>query len=348
MIRYEHVLNYVVSTPWAILPEKLAQITAALAVRVGGEHLSAEEIEAVVAARPQRSNPGAGAAVAVIPVWGTIGHRAGMLGESSGGTSIEGLTQRFRQAIDDPQVSSVVLDVDSPGGTVTGVPELADEIRRGASKKPVVAVANSLAASAAYWLASQASELTVIPSGDVGSIGVYAAHEDVSKKLDRLGVSTTFISAGAKKLEGSPYGPLSEEARAHIQESVDHYYGQFTRAVARGRGVPVNDARGERFGEGRVYRAQLAVQRGLADRVASLDQVIGELASGQWQAPQRARAEGAAWLPVSDGTTFDIATLEHVPQRPPDEDGEPVAFTEDTPPGASVDVRRRRLRLLVP
>jgi signal peptide peptidase SppA len=169
-----------------------------------------------------------------------------------------------------------VLDIDSPGGSIYGVPELAQEIFAAREKKKVVAVANSLAASAAYWLAAAASEVVVTPSGDVGSVGVYAMHEDISRLLDQEGVTVTFISAGKFKTEGNPYEPLSEEGRSFMQERVDEAYAMFTRDLARFRDVPVAKVKSD-FGEGRVVGAKAAKAAGMVDRIASLEDTLARL-----------------------------------------------------------------------
>ena len=212
-------------------------------------------------------------------MYGTIVQRADLFTEMSGGTSTERLSATFAQAVADPSVGSILLRIDSPGGGVYGVAEMADQIFKARGKKPIVAVADSMAASAAYWIASAADEIVVTPGGEVGSIGVFAAHEDISRHLDAEGVGVTLISAGKYKVEGSPFEPLGEEARAALQSRVNDYYSLFVRAVAKGRGVSVDDVRGG-FGEGRVVGAQQAVKLGMADRVDTYDATVARLARG--------------------------------------------------------------------
>src|SRR5439155_18801629 len=144
-----------------------------------GTRLSAEEIEARIAGGPTPVAPAPSSpAIAVLPIHGVIVPRAGMFSDVSGATSAEGLTARFNSAMADPRVRAIALDLDSPGGAVQGIQELGDAIYAARGTKPIVAVANHLAASAAYWLASQADELVVTPSGEVGSIRVLAVHDD--------------------------------------------------------------------------------------------------------------------------------------------------------------------------
>jgi signal peptide peptidase SppA len=159
---------------------------------------------------------------------------------------------------------------------VYGVAELASEIVKARAQKPVVAVANSLAASAAYWIGCAASEFYVTPGGEVGSIGVWQAHFDYSKALEEEGVKTTLVSAGKFKVEGNPYVPLDPQAQAFMQSRVDDYYNAFIQAVAVGRGVSVDDVRNG-MGEGRVLGADAALAQRMVDGIASFDDVLARM-----------------------------------------------------------------------
>lgn len=274
---YERIIQAAIETPWAILPMKLAIIQQLITLRAQGHRLTAEEIQAQIqAARPQGSTIQAGNGIAVIPIVGTIIPRGDMLMESSGAVSTTRIAAAFRQAMSNPDVGSVVFDIDSPGGQVGGVDELATEIYQARGQKRIVAVANHLAASAAYWIASSADEVVVSPSGEVGSIGVLAMHQDISQALEADGVKINLLSAGKYKTEGNPFEPLSEEARSAIQSRIDDYYQMFTGAVARNRGAKRSEVVGG-FGEGRVVGAKQAIALGMADRVATLDETIERL-----------------------------------------------------------------------
>lgn len=281
-MKYSHIISEVCRKPWAILPEKLAIIAQFLRMSAAGEKLSEEEIQSSMSAGPRVSPKGSGA-VAVIPVYGTISRRMNMMSKMSGGTSIEQLTSSFRQAMSDPSVKAVVLNVDSPGGSVDGVPELAAEILSARAQKKTIAVSDTMAASAAYWIASACDEIVVTPSGSVGSIGVFAVHEDYSKALEAEGVSVTLVSAGKYKTEGNPYQALSGEAKDALQSDVDKFYGMFVKAVAQGRGATQESVRSG-YGEGRMVMAQDAVKAGMADRVGTLDQVLSDLGVGSGSA----------------------------------------------------------------
>jgi capsid assembly protease len=256
---------------WAILPEKYEAIRAVLRLRASGGAVSKEEIQAIMAARPQKET--SGGAIAILPLFGTITQRADMMTEYSGGTSTESYARSFRSVMSDPGVKAVVMQVDSPGGSVYGVPELADQIFESRGQKPIIAAVDSLAASAAYWIASAADEIVVTPSGEVGSIGVFAEHLDYSKFLECEGVKPSLISAGKYKIEGNQYEPLGDEARAAIQKRVDEYYDMFTAAVAKNRGTRVSTVR-EGYGEGRVVGAQEAVSMKMADRIGTIGDAV--------------------------------------------------------------------------
>jgi len=257
--------------PWAILPSTLRQIVDAVQAGIVIQGGAINDDTA-------RSAPARISSVSVIPVHGAIEHRSDWMMEMFGtGTSVEALREALRAELNDPAVKAIVLDVDSPGGSVAGITELAAEIRaaRGGTK-PIVAVANTMAASAAYWLAASCDEMVATPSAQVGAIGIYAVHEDVSRMLDSLGVTMTIVSAGPHKVDGNEFEPLSDEARADIQKRVDSTYDQFIEDVAAGRRVPVASVR-EDFGGGRVLTAKEALKAGMVDRIGTLSATVQRL-----------------------------------------------------------------------
>lgn len=266
---YDHIIKSVFDTPWAIEPSKLHAIVEFIRLKSSGTMI---DYKAEVS-RPRATREGK---IAVIPVHGVIMQRANMMSEYSGGTSTDMLKAQISEAVNDQAVKSIVLDVDSPGGSVYGVQEISDFIYSARQSKHITAVANSMAASAGYWIASSASEFVVTPGGDVGSIGVYTAHQDQSALENSMGVKTTLISAGKKKVEGNPYEPLSDEAKAAIQARVDEYYGVFVKAVARNRGVNADAVRNG-FGEGALVSARTALAGGMVDRISTLDDVLSKL-----------------------------------------------------------------------
>lgn len=262
-------------SPWAILPDALNAAVAQVQRYIAGDAV------AIDAARQSGRPTAIQGDIAVMNLNGTIWPRGGgAIFEFFGLTSAEQFGRNFMAAMTDSRIGAVVIDTSSPGGAVSGIDELSKLIFDARGSKPIVAVANHLMASAAYWIGTAADELVVTPSGEVGSVGVFAAHQDASAALEREGVKTTLISAGKFKTEGNPYEPLTDEARASLQARVDDYYGMFVKAVARNRGVGVNDVRNG-FGEGRVVGAQQAVALGMADRVETLDQVLERLSKRQ-------------------------------------------------------------------
>ncbi len=271
---YTNIIQAVGNTAWAILPEKLEAIMALLSMRAAGGMVSAEEVAAIKAARRSDETRRQGA-VGVLPLLGVISQRMDLMTEASGGTSTDTFAKDFNLLLSSDDISAIVIDIDSPGGSVYGVSELADRIAAARGTKPIYAVANSMAASAAYWIGSQADELIVTPGGEVGSIGVVATHIDMSAANEQAGFNYTLVSAGKYKTEGNPYEALSNEGRDELRRRVEDYYTMFVAAVARGRGVPKADVR-RSFGEGRLVGAKDAVALGMADKIATLDDVIAK------------------------------------------------------------------------
>lgn len=309
-----HILSAIYETPWAILPDKLSLILAVVHDHADGQRLSDDEIQARIGAAPPRARGRMAADVAVLPLVGTISHRMGMLAQSSGGTSVEAFTREFRALVADPSVSAIVLDVDSPGGSVSGVDELASEIRAARGTKPITAVANTMMASAAYWIASAADEIVITPSGQVGSIGIIAAHEDQSALYDKLGVKVSLITAGKYKAENNPFEPMTEEGRAAIQRRVDESYAAFTTAVSRNRGVPVETVRSG-FGEGRMVSAKQAVKSGMADRIATLDAVLATAGRRRLATPAAASAADTPTLTFEDQSEAALTAVTALQSR---------------------------------
>lgn len=280
-----HLLAAFYTTPWALDPATYTTIEAVLTRWSAGDRLDANQIHAAIgngpeaaAARRDQAAQLGGGAVAVIPVYGVLTHRAVDAEASSTPlTSTERLGAQIKAAVANPDVSAVVLDVNSPGGSVYGVQEVGDIIYNLRSVKPITAVATPMAASGGYWIASQASEVVVTPSGMVGSIGVIMKHTNRAEALKQKGQEDTYITSGKFKGEGNDSAPLSDETKAYMQSMSDSYYTAFVQAVARGRSQPEAVVRGEPFGEGRMRTAAAAVATGMADRIGTLESVVAEL-----------------------------------------------------------------------
>lgn len=289
-MKYARVIEYVASSLWAITEQKMAEIVEVLAFRASGQAFTAEELQARIGGGVEAPVSSRSGAVAIIPIRGTIAHRMGGMEDMSGGVSCEAISRMLRAAVADTSVGSIVLDIDSPGGTVTGLQELAAEIRAAREQKRIVAVANGLMASAAYWLGSQASEVVAIPSGEVGSIGVVMPHKDISAALEKEGIKVRVFRSSKHKWAGNPFEPLSDEQAAEIKERVDAAGAQFDKDVAAGRGVSLATVRAG-YGEGRVLDAKAAKAAGLIDRIATMDETIARLIGRKVSVSGGARAE---------------------------------------------------------
>jgi len=205
--------------------------------------------------------------IAVIEVSGVLVHRGAWIGQSSGQTSYEGIAAQLAAAASDPAVRGIALEIDSFGGEVAGVFDLADAIRTARSAKPVWAFVAEHAFSAGYALASQAERIILPRTGAVGSIGVVMMHADLSGQLSDTGVTVTLIYSGAHKVDGNPYAPLPDPVRARIQTEIDVIRGLFAETVAAGRGRRLS-AEAALATEAECYRGAEAVSAGLADEVS--------------------------------------------------------------------------------
>lgn len=217
----------------------------------------------------QPTLPKVSGTIALMPLTGLITQRPDWFG----GTSTDAFGRGFTAAMANENIAGVVIDVDSPGGLIYGVDELSERIFKARGTKPVVAVANSMAASAAYWIASAAEKFVVMPHGDVGSIGVWAMHQDWSKYEEDLGIKTTLVSSGKFKVEGNPWSALDEEAKSEMQKRVDSLHEDFIGRVAENRGVRASAVRSS-YGQGRLVPAKEAVEAGMVDGIMSLDDVL--------------------------------------------------------------------------
>jgi signal peptide peptidase SppA len=216
--------------------------------------------------------------VALIPVIGGLVNRGTSLEQSSmSDQSYEGLKFQIAHAADDPKTIAVLLDMESPGGEAVGAFEAADAVRALAAIKPVHAVVNGMAASAAYAIASAASKIWTTSTGVSGSIGVVMMHADFSRALDKQGVTPTLIHAGAHKVDGNPFEPLSKDVKNDLQAEVNQFYEMFVETVAKGR--KAMSPKSIRATEARTFIGADAVREGLADEVGSFETALAALSS---------------------------------------------------------------------
>lgn len=308
-MRYEHVISAFAAEPWAMQREKLEALTRFMAFKARGGVMSPTAVQASIEGRRDGVAARAAGDVIILPVYGVMSQRASMLQDISGGASCEQIGAAFRAAVADDSIRAIVLDIDSPGGSTFGVEDLANEIRAARGLKPIIAQVNSLAASAAYWVGCQADEMVVTPGGVVGSIGVYAVHEDLSKMLANEGVKPTLIRGrlGPNKAELNPFGPLADDALAALQERIDQEEAKFVAAVAAGRNVSTSVVV-DQFGGGRVFNAEEGVRRGMADRVAPLRDTLARLGS----AAPKPSAAGQSRQAFARGDNPTLAQIEDV------------------------------------
>jgi signal peptide peptidase SppA len=249
-------------------------------------------IEARIDPRTERTAARKHGAVAVIPVFGVITPRPSILEYYGLAISTQTIGQRVREAAADADVKAIVLDVDSPGGVISGVSELAAELRGLRGAKPIVAHADYLVASAAYWIAAQADEIIASPSALVGSVGVYSMHVDQSGLLEQLGIKVSLIAEPAEKIEGNPFEPLGEDAEAHMRGIISQGLATFRADVSAGRPQStVADS------WARVYTAKDAKAMGMVDKIRTLSETLAAYGVGQpLAAPSTASRQRAAAL----------------------------------------------------
>jgi capsid assembly protease len=269
----------ILTSPWAIQPEKLQEIQAVYAAHFRGEKIDIEAIEARLnrpLANEQQEYEIRQGGIAVLAIDGVIAPKANLFTRVSGGASAQMLTRQVESAIADPRVRGMVLAIDSPGGSVFGTPEFAAAIRELSAIKPIVSVSEATMASAAYWFGSAANAVYVSgPTVQVGSVGVVATHNYSPKAA---GSQLTEITAGRYKRIATDAAPLTEEGKAYLQAQVDHIYSVFVDAVAQHRGTTA-DAVLEHMADGRVFIGQQAIDAGLVDGVATVDAIVEQLAS---------------------------------------------------------------------
>lgn len=315
MIRaLEHIVGYISGRPLLIQQQKLGALLAGLeaAMMMRGAASAAPppppNAEADERPRGYRLNRG----VAIVPIHGVLVHRAGqMRPPSTELQSYERLTQRLRAAAADPRARALLLDIDSPGGEAAGLFDIADEIRRIA--KPVWAVANDDALSAAYALAAPAQRIWITRTGAAGSIGVVAVHIDQSRRDAEEGLAYTYIYSGARKIDGNPHMPLSPEAQIAFKRETDRVHGMLVQSVAGGRrrapeALPC---------DAEIFYGEDAVAHGLADEIGSLDTAAAALAAAVMPSPAPARRtappQGAAMSEYhEDAETGEVVDLDAV------------------------------------
>ena len=274
------------------------------------------------------------AGIAVVPVLGPLVARGDWLTELFGASVYGEVGEAVEAALVDPSVRGVVMEIDSPGGEVAGMFDLADRLTslRGSAGKPLWAVASESATSAAYAIASTAERIYVTQTGEVGSIGIIAAHVDQSSADAKAGLAWTFVHAGARKVDGNPHEPLSDPARASIQADVDALYGELVTLVARHRNMTADAVRGT---EAAIYRGRAGIAMGLADRIGTVETALAELKA------TRGHMTTTLAAPASRrSATTQIPSRRVTMTHPVETEDTPPAEAQDDPPQETQEVVR--------
>lgn len=250
--------------------------------------------------------------VYIIGVYGPLVPRAGNVNLCQRMTSYESIAMQIDSALADPEITHIVLDIDSPGGAATGCFELADKIRAANAVKPVSAIVNFQACSGGYLIASAAGEIIVSQSSCVGSIGVIAQHFDVSKMDETMGVKVTSVYRGAKKNDLNPHEPLNDSSLATLNDMIDRTYAQFTGYVSNFRAMPIQAVANTEAG---LFFGQQALDVGFADRLETPQDAISRITAASLAAktanltpPQTFAAGISAQKLRLTATAMDIAS----------------------------------------
>jgi signal peptide peptidase SppA len=311
-------ISDVLNAPWAIEPSKLLELNAIYAAHVHGEKIDIAAVEARLGrplANEQQRDYDIVDGVAVISIDGVIAKKMNMFSEISGGASSEIARRSLMAARADSSVHSIILSIDSPGGTVDGTQTLGDAVFETRAVKPIVTLGGGMIASAAYWIGSAANAAYIAEdTTTVGSIGVVTAHQDISAAEAARGIKTTEISAGKYKRIASSYAALSDEGRQSIQDRLDYMYSLFVGAVARNRGVDASVVL-ENMADGRVFIGNQAIEAGLVDGVMSLDALVAKLNQelpvvGRSPVPQRTALALAPPKTTTQGSTMNKEELQ--------------------------------------
>lgn len=250
------------NVPWAILPDRLLEMHAARPAAEKGQAVSTNTGYTIYAG------------TALIPITGIIGKGISPMMHLFGGTSSVITAQQIASALGDSSVKQILLYIDSPGGTVDGTQALAEKVLAARGKKPIIALADGMMCSAAYWIGSSADKVFAASgTTQVGSIGVVASHLDISGREAQIGIKTTEISAGKFKRIASNYEPLSADGRSNIQATVDYLYSLFVGHVAKARRVSENTVLNQ-MADGRVFIGKQAQSAGLIDGIQSIEECI--------------------------------------------------------------------------
>lgn len=276
-MKYPLIAAKVFNEPWAVTDETLSAIWHA--VTAGAALPLPRAQDRFDDAQEEEDNEGASdisvtGFTRVIPVFGILGKHLDSMEMACGGCSVDKVSALLTAADRDHECERIVLAFHSPGGTVTGIPELAAKIRDVGTRKPVIAYTDGMCCSAALWLASQADTFLVAPSAIVGSVGVRCLVLDETEKLAKEGVKAESFTSGKFKDMGASYKPLNDDERKMLQARVDSVGKAFRAALTASRSIAPADM------EGQSFSGEEAVAKGFAEGLANdLGEVL-EIAGG--------------------------------------------------------------------
>lgn len=285
MSKFTHLSSLVFNKPLLVTQDYAETIAVVLSDRL---ELDTKDLTITQEARDQRPTQTVGKGIKVIPIVGSMSHRPMGLEAMSGMTSYADLQRQFEAAYNDPTVASILMDIDSPGGSVAGAFDFRDYLMANKGRKPVYALARDAMCSAAYLIGSTADKVYATQTARVGSIGVVAMHLDRSKKNEQEGIKPTFITAGKYKAAGNPHEALEGDSLEYIQNSVNESMEMFIDAVADARGLDKSKIRET---EARVYSGKKATELGLADGIRTYESVIKEMSAPNFNINQGIKME---------------------------------------------------------
>lgn len=276
-MRFQRIIEQTYFTPWLITEQGWQSIHSLVESRVLNQRSERPAEDIFGDKLPQMAIEGS---IATIPIYGVIGRKLGMIEKSCGAIDTLDISDELGSAMMNPRVKHIILDVDSPGGTVSGVPELAQQIADASKTKNVVAFANDMMASAAYWISAGASRIYAAPSSTVGSIGVFMPHIDQTERFKQAGIRVDLIKAGKFKGAGYPGTSLTDEQRAMLQDDVNATHEQFKAFVKTHRTKAQDSAM-----EGQVLNGNKAAEAGLVTNIiGSIEELKASLVDNQARA----------------------------------------------------------------
>ena len=304
----------IINGAWALEAQNLIEIQGIFQTHLRGDKIDIVGVEARLGrplANEQKKYTVREGGVAVLAVEGVLAPKANLFTEISGGASTQMLGNQMRSAMADSSVRSLVLEIDSPGGSVFGTPELSDIIFEGCKVKPIISVATAQMCSGALWVGTSANASYLSsPMVQAGSLGVVMRRS--YQPADASGPVVEEITAGKYKRVGSPDKPLNKDEKAYYQAQADHMYVVFATAMAKNLGVSV-DIVLDRMADGRVFIGQQAIDCGLVSGFSTVDAMVEQLATNPAKFASRRKAVFAVGSPSPKPAGAQAAAITNEP-----------------------------------